>query len=133
MPRMLNPPRRRKISKTFGERLKALRQAREMSYRQMQEALFASTGLKVSHQTLRKWELHDNNYIPGRENIEALCKFFNVEARLLLEDLIGPSFGDQKNNRINQWTDVDLLKTEDHELLLAMKKRLISQRDSASD
>ena len=112
--------------------MKALRQAREMSYRQMQEALFASTGLKVSHQTLRKWELHDNNYIPGRENIEALCVFFNVDARLLLEDLIG-SFGAEKNSRINEWTDVDMLKNEDHELLLAMKKRLISQRDSASD
>jgi len=97
----------------------------------MQAALLEQTGLKVSHQTLRKWEVLEDQRIPGPDKIEALCTLFAVQPRFFLEDLIGPSFNSPKNSRINRWTDVDALREEDHELLLAIKARLLSKRDSS--
>ena len=62
--------------KEFSERLKELRQARNLTQTQLADAV------GVSFATISKWERMQRQ--PTLENIKSLCKFFKVSSDFLI-------------------------------------------------
>lgn len=110
----------------FNERLAELRRAHRYSYRQLQEAL-EKEGIQITHTALRKWELGlGRNRIPGKAQIAALSRVFNVEPGFLLEEVLNVK--PRGPGRVQQWQDVDLLSEQQHDLLLAIKREFLAQK-----
>ena len=61
---------------TFGEKLRLLREERELSQESLGQAV-NMTQRKVSY-------MENNKYEPSLEDIKAICAFFNVSADYLL-------------------------------------------------
>ena len=61
---------------SFGEKIKLLREERELNQTQLGEAV-GMTQRKVSY-------LENDKYEPSMEDIRALCRFFRVSADFLL-------------------------------------------------
>jgi transcriptional regulator with XRE-family HTH domain len=61
---------------TLGEKIRLLREERELNQTQLGEAL-NMTQRKISY-------LEHNTYEPGVEDLQALCRFFHVSADYLL-------------------------------------------------
>lgn len=61
---------------TFGEKLRLLREERELNQTELGQAL-GMTQRKVSY-------LENDRYEPGLEDIKAICKFFGISADYLL-------------------------------------------------
>ena len=61
---------------TFGEKLKLLREERELSQTELGKAV-NMTQRKVSY-------MENDKYEPSMEDITALCRYFNVSADYLL-------------------------------------------------
>ena len=61
---------------TFGEKLKLLREEKELNQSQLGDAV-NMTQRKISY-------LENDKYEPGMEDIRALCLFFNVSADYFL-------------------------------------------------
>jgi len=60
----------------FSERLKELREDKEMTIPQMAEVS------KIAHQTIHRWERGERQ--PGLESILLLCEFFQCTPNVLL-------------------------------------------------
>ena len=65
-----------KMEMTFGEKLRLLREERELNQTELGQAL-GMTQRKVS-------SLENDRYEPGLEDIKAICKFFGISADYLL-------------------------------------------------
>ena len=65
-----------KMEMTFGEKLRLLREERELNQTELGQAL-GMTQRKVSY-------LENDRYEPGLEDIKAICKFFGISADYLL-------------------------------------------------
>ena len=65
-----------KMEMTFGEKLRLLREERELNQTELGQAL-DMTQRKVSY-------LENDRYEPGLEDIKAICRFFGVSADYLL-------------------------------------------------
>lgn len=65
-----------KMEMTFGEKLRLLREERELNQTELGQAL-EMTQRKVSY-------LENDRYEPGLEDIKAICRFFGVSADYLL-------------------------------------------------
>lgn len=61
---------------TFGEKIKLLREERELNQTELGRAV-NMTQRKVSY-------MENNKYEPSIEDIQALCKYFNISADYLL-------------------------------------------------
>ena len=65
-----------KVEMTFGEKLRLLREEKELNQTQLAQDV-DMTQRKVSY-------LENNRYEPSVEDIRALCRYFNVSADYLL-------------------------------------------------
>ena len=64
------------IQLTFGEKIRLLREERELNQTELGRAV-NMTQRKVSY-------MENNKYEPSVEDIQALCKYFNISADYLL-------------------------------------------------
>ena len=117
---------------SFGEKLRALRDARNLSYRKLEKLLDQEHGITISHTAIRKWELASETVtIPKKEVVAALCQDFNVKPSFLLEEMFMTTTSSKKSDRAQHWMDVDLLSEGDHEMLLKLKHRLLERQPLA--
>ena len=118
----------------FGEKLRALREARKLSYRKLEALLRDEAGIVISHTAIRKWELAEQTVtIPKKEVVAALCRIFNVTPDFLLEEMFNPPVKKAITDRAQEWMDVDLLSEADHKLLLQIKQRLLERQELNSE
>ena len=114
---------------TFGEKLRALRESRNLSYRKLEKLLDDEHGITISHTAIRKWELAAETVtIPKKEVVAALCRIFNVTPDFLLEEMFSPAVTKTITDRSQEWMDVNLLSDEDHKMLLQLKRRLLERQ-----
>ena len=114
---------------SFGEKLRALRESRNLSYRNLEKLLDEEHGITISHTAIRKWELAvETVTIPKKEVVAALCRIFNVTPDFLLEEMFNPAITKAITDRAQEWMDVDLLSEEDHRMLLQLKQRLLEKQ-----
>lgn len=117
----------KELSTPFHLRLKELREAHGMSYRNLQSAL-NKEGLAISHTSLRKWEVAEGKSRIPTEHIAALSRVFNVSPSFLLEEIFAEK--PTGNKRIQSWKDVDLLTETQHSILLNLKAELLKSNDN---
>ncbi len=114
---------------SFGEKLRALRESRNLSYRKLEKLLDDEHGITISHTAIRKWELAAETVtIPKKEVVAALCRIFNVTPDFLLEEMFNPAVTKTITDRSQEWMDVNLLSDEDHKMLLQLKRRLLERQ-----
>lgn len=103
----------------LGEKLKNLREARELSLRALSEGL-KKKGVNISYTGLNKWELGET--APSRANLLKICDFYAVEPSWLL-------FGMTQEDNDNELQQIiDSIKTmpyKDKRLAVNFLKLLI--------
>ena len=92
-----------------GQKIKSLRKARQMTLRALGLEL-EKLGGAAKFSAIAKWE--KDAALPSKENVKALCKFFNVDPAWLMFDEM--SAGDQLLEVIE---DVRLLSPQNLRLL----------------
>jgi len=118
----------------FHQRIKTLRQARGMSLRQMAAEL-EKYGVKVSHNAIAKWEaekMPGSTRLPSKEVISALCKCFNVKPSFLIEEMFGKGTS-KDSDRLQKFTDIELLTSEEFDALLRVKDLFIKRKHIAGE
>ena len=119
---------------SFGEKLRVLREARNLSYRALQKLLVEEHKINISYTAIRKWEMATETVtIPKKEVVAALCRVFGVKPDFLLEEMFNPAVERATTDRMQQWLDVDLLREDDHEMLLKIKQRLLERQKITTD
>lgn len=98
---------------TLGYKLKKLRQAREMSMRALSVHL-KKQGAHASYSAIQKWE--NDETLPSKENLAALCKYFAVEPAWLMF-----SASSEEENLSSLIDSIKLLSAKNQRLL----KRII--------
>jgi len=110
----------------FYERIRTLRESRGLSYRRMSAELQENYGIKVSATALQKWEMErETSRLPGRDKISALCKLFNVSPSFLLDEIFSGEHLEQ--DRLSQFSDIEMLTDEDFAALLQIKDSLATR------
>jgi len=112
-------------SNTFGQRLKALREARGISLRALSDEL-ANQGHSITHSGIQKWEKDEGASLPRRAVLAALCKYFNVSPSWFMENLYTEA--SPKKPKMRELTDLDLLSQEEFDILLAVKDQFLKSR-----
>ena len=75
---------------TVGQKIKSLRQARQLSLRALEIEL-GKLGGSATYSAIGRWE--QDAVRPSRENLRAICKYFNVDPAWLMFGTL--SAGDQ--------------------------------------
>ena len=85
-------------------------------------------GLEVSATGIQKWEVpNEKSRLPTRDNISAICQMFNVSPSFLLDELFSDAESAKPNDRLAQFSDIEMLTDEDFSALLQIKNSLISK------
>lgn len=107
----------------FYERIRTLRESRGLSYRRMSAELQENYGIQISATALQKWEIkRETSRLPSRDKISAICKLFNVSPSFLLDEIFSGEHLLQ--DRLNQFSDIEMLTDEDFAALLQIKNSL---------
>jgi len=104
----------------IGEKLKKLREARELSLRALSDGL-KKKGVVISYTGLNKWELGET--APTRANLLKICDFYAVEPSWLLYGM------SQEDSDSEMQQIIDNLKTmpyKDKRLALSFLKLLVA-------
>ena len=112
----------------FGQKLRALRTAREFSLRGLAAEL-AKHNVNVTHATIANWETagDDDNKelrLPAPRAISALATIYAVDERWLLAAM----FPSVSNSRVDQFADVELLTDAQFAALLAVKDEFLKNQ-----
>lgn len=75
------------MKKRFGEKVRALREAKGLTLRDMVAGL-EELGVKLTHSTISRWELDETQIIPRRKTLAAVAKYFDVTPAFLLSELM---------------------------------------------
>ena len=112
----------------FHVRLRSLRESRGLSYRKMSVELKERYGLEVSATGIQKWEVpNEKSRLPTRDKVSAICQMFNVSPSFLLDELFSDAESAKPNDRLAQFSDIEMLTDEDFSALLQIKNSLISK------
>ena len=101
---------------SLGKKIKSLRQARQLSLRALEVEL-EKLGGSAKYSAIGKWE--QDAARPSRENLKAICTFFNVDPAWLMFGTL--SAGDQLSAVME---DVKLLSPRSLRVLAIMIKAL---------
>ena len=113
----------------FYERIRTLRESRGLSYRRMSAELRENYGIQVSATALQKWEIpKETSRVPSRDKISAICKLFNVSPSFLLDEIF--SGENLQQDRLSQFSDIEMLTDEDFDALLQIKNSLAARSSS---
>jgi transcriptional regulator with XRE-family HTH domain len=113
----------------FHVRLRALRESRNLSYRKMSVELQERYGIEVSATAIQKWEsTKEKGRLPTRDKISAICQMFNVSPSFLLDELFSNAESVKPNDRLAQFSDIEMLTDDDFAALLQIKNSLIARR-----
>ena len=108
----------------FGQKLRALRTAREFSLRGLAAEL-AKHDVNVTHATIANWETAGDDdkdiRLPAPRAISALATIYAVDERWLLAEM----FPSVSNSRVDQFADVELLTDAQFAALLAVKDEFL--------
>ena len=108
----------------FGQKLRALRTAREFSLRGLAAEL-AKHDVRVTHATIANWETAGDDdkdiRLPAPKAISALATIYAVDERWLLAGM----FPSVSNSRVDQFADVELLTDAQFAALLAVKDEFL--------
>ena len=111
----------------FGQKLRALRTAREFSLRGLAAEL-AKHDVNVTHATIANWETagaDDKDIrLPAPKAISALATIYAVDERWLLAGM----FPSVSNSRVDQFADVELLTDAQFAALLAVKDEFLKNQ-----
>ena len=111
----------------FGQKLRALRTAREFSLRGLAAEL-AKHDVRVTHATIANWETAGDDdkdiRLPAPKAISALATIYAVDERWLLAGM----FPSVSNSRVDQFADVELLTDAQFAALLAVKDELLKNQ-----
>ena len=111
----------------FYVRLRSLRESRNLSYRKMSGELKERYGIEVSATAIQKWEaVKEESRLPTRDKISAICQMFNVSPSFLLDELFSDAESQQPNDRLAQFSDIEMLTDHDFDALLQLKNSLVS-------
>ena len=111
----------------FYVRLRSLRESRGLSYRKMAGELKERYGIDVSATAIQKWEaVKEESRLPTRDKISAICQMFNVSPSFLLDELFSDAESQQPNDRLAQFSDIEMLTDHDFDALLQLKNSLVS-------
>ena len=111
----------------FYVRLRSLRESRNLSYRKMSGELKERYGIEVSATAIQKWEaVKEESRLPTRDKISAICQMFNVSPSFLLDELFSDAESQQPNDRLAQFSDIEMLTDHDFNALLQLKNSLVS-------
>ena len=111
----------------FYVRLRSLRESRNLSYRKMAVELKERYGIEVSATAIQKWEaVKEESRLPTRDKISAICQMFNVSPSFLLDELFSDAESQQPNDRLAQFSDIEMLTDHDFNALLQLKNSLVS-------
>ena len=111
----------------FYVRLRSLRESRNLSYRKMAGELKERYGIEVSATAIQKWEaVKEESRLPTRDKISAICQMFNVSPSFLLDELFSDAESQQPNDRLAQFSDIEMLTDHDFNALLQLKNSLVS-------
>ena len=111
----------------FYVRLRSLRESRGLSYRKMAGELKERYGIDVSATAIQKWEaVKEESRLPTRDKISAICQMFNVSPAFLLDELFSDAESQQPNDRLAQFSDIEMLTDHDFDALLQLKNSLVS-------
>ena len=111
----------------FYVRLRSLRESRGLSYRKMAGELKERYGIDVSATAIQKWEaVKEESRLPTRDKISAICQMFNVSPAFLLDELFSDAESQQPNDRLAQFSDIEMLTDHDFNALLQLKNSLVS-------
>lgn len=105
----------------LGEKLKKLREARELSLRALSTGL-KKQGVIISYTGLNKWELGET--APSRSNLLKICEYYAVEPSWLLYGMT------QDDNDKEMQQIIDTLKTmqyKDKQLAVNILKLLVDK------
>ena len=112
----------------FYVRLRALRESRGLSYRKMAVVLKERYGIDVSATAIQKWETpKEKSRLPTRDKVSAICQLFNVSPSFLLEEIFSGADEEKRNDRLSQFTDIEMLAEDDFLALLKLKNSLVSR------
>ena len=92
-------------------------------------------GVKVSHNAIAKWEaekMPGSTRLPSKEVISALCKCFNVKPSFLIEEMFGKGTS-KDSDRLQKFTDIELLTSEEFDALLRVKDLFIKRKNIAGE
>lgn len=107
----------------FYQRIRTLRESRGLSYRRMSAELQNGYGIQISATALQKWEMaKETSRLPSRDKISAICKLFNVSPSFLLDEIF--SGENLHQDRLSQFSDIEMLTDEDFAALLQIKDSL---------
>jgi len=108
----------------FGQKLRALRTAREFSLRGLAAEL-AKHDVNVTHATIANWETAGDDdkdiRLPAPRAISALATIYAVDESWLLAGM----FPTVSNSRVDQFADVELLTDAQFAALLAVKDEFL--------
>ena len=111
----------------FGQKLRALRTAREFSLRSLAAEL-AKHDVRVTHATIANWETAGDDdkdiRLPAPKAISALATIYAVDERWLLAGM----FPTVSNSRVDQFADVELLTDAQFAALLAVKDEFLKNQ-----
>lgn len=111
----------------FGQKLRALRTAREFSLRGLAAEL-AKHDVNVTHATIANWETAGDDdkdiRLPAPKAISALATIYAVDERWLLAAM----FPTVSNSRADQFADVELLTDAQFAALLAVKDEFLKNQ-----
>jgi len=111
----------------FGQKLRALRTAREFSLRGLAAEL-AKHNVNVTHATIANWETAGDDdkdiRLPAPKAISALATIYAVDERWLLAGM----FPTVSNSRVDQFADVELLTDAQFAALLAVKDQFLKNQ-----
>jgi transcriptional regulator with XRE-family HTH domain len=92
----------------------------------MSAELQENYGIQISATALQKWEIErETSRLPGRDKISAICKLFNVSPSFLLDEIFYSKSLVQ--DRISQFSDIEMLTDEDFAALLQIKNSLATR------
>ena len=112
----------------FHVRLSSLRESRGLSYRKMSVELRERYGIEVSATGIQKWEVpNEKTRLPTRDKISAICQMFNVSPSFLLDELFSEAESAKPNDRLAQFSDIEMLTEDDFAALLQIKNSLFSR------
>ena len=84
-------------------------------------------GIDVSATAIQKWEaVKEESRLPTRDKISAICQMFNVSPAFLLDELFSDAESQQPNDRLAQFSDIEMLTDHDFNALLQLKNSLVS-------
>lgn len=110
---------------TFGDKLRALREARGISLRALSEEL-GKMGHPITHAGLQRYERETGAALPRRAMLAALCKFFAVEPSWFIEDLYQDAA--PRKPEMRELNDLDLLNDEEFDILVKIKDQFLKTR-----